>query len=131
MRAILPLPDWLGNSAMRSTLHPLPKLVICIVWILASILVFDLGFQLFAIALAVGVLIVLERRSLFLVLALMVPFALFGFVFFKTSVPFRQDSHFALQTVAETLFGAPAVSGPGQTCSAAPSPAVWSRPSSR
>ena len=95
---------------MLSTLHPLPKLVICLVWILASILIFDLGFQLATIALAAGALIVLERRSPLLVLALMVPFALFGFGFFTTSILFRQDSPFALQMAAETPFGAPAVS---------------------
>ncbi len=94
---------------MLSLLHPLPKLVICLVWIVASILIFDLQFQLATIGLAAGALIVLERRSPFVVLALMVPFALFGFGFFTTSVLFRQDSAFALQMAAETPFGAPAV----------------------
>lgn len=95
---------------MLNGLHPLPKLVVCLVWILGSILIFDLGFQLATIGLAAGVLIVLERRSPFLVIALMVPFALFGFGFLTTSVLFRQDSGFALQMAAETPFGAPAVS---------------------
>lgn len=95
---------------MLSKLHPLPKLALCLVWILASVLIFDLGFQLVTIVLAVVVLIVLERRSPFPVLALMVPFALFGFGFFTTSVIFRQDSPFAMQMAAETPFGAPAVS---------------------
>lgn len=95
---------------MLSTLHPLPKLVVCLAWILASILIFDLDFQLITIALAAAPLIVLERRSPLLVLALMVPFALFGFGFFTTSVLFRQDSPFAVQMAAETPFGAPAVS---------------------
>lgn len=95
---------------MLSGLHPLPKLVVCLVWIAGSILIFDLGFQLATIGLVAGVLIVLERRSPFLVIALMVPFALFGFGFFTTSVLFRQDSAFALQMAAETPFGAPAVS---------------------
>ncbi|WP_306117991.1 MULTISPECIES: energy-coupling factor transporter transmembrane component T [unclassified Roseitalea] len=95
---------------MLSALHPLPKLVICMAWIVASILVFDLRFQLATIAVASLALIVLERRSPFLVLALMVPFALFGFGFFTTSVLFRQDSAFALKVAAETPFGAPAVS---------------------
>ncbi len=95
---------------MLSTLHPLPKLVVCVLWIVTSILIFDLGFQLVTIALAAGALIVLERRSPLLVMALMVPFALFGFGFFTTSVLFRQDSTFALQMAAETPFGAPAFS---------------------
>ena len=95
---------------MLSTLHPLPKLVVCLAWILASILIFNLGFQLVTIALAAGVLMILERRSPLLVLALMVPFALFGFGFFTTSILFRQDSPFAMQMAAETPFGAPAVS---------------------
>ena len=95
---------------MLSGLHPLPKLVVCLLWILASILIFDLGFQLVTIGLAAGALIVLERRSPVFVLLLMVPFALFGFGFFTTSVLFREDSAFALQMANETPFGAPAVS---------------------
>ncbi len=95
---------------MLSGLHPLPKLAICLIWIVASILIFDLGFQLFTIALVAGALIVLDRRPPHIVLLLMVPFALFGFGFFTTSVLFREDSHFAIQMAGETPFGSPAVS---------------------
>jgi len=95
---------------MLSSIHPLPKLAICLVWIVASILIFDLGFQLFTIALAAGALILLDRRPPHLVLLLMVPFALFGLGFFTTSILFRQDSTFALQMAYETPFGSPAVS---------------------
>ena len=34
---------------MLSTLHPLPKLVICCLWVMASIFIFDATFQLLAI----------------------------------------------------------------------------------
>lgn len=95
---------------MLSVLHPLPKMVVCLVWIAASILVFDLQFQLVTIGLAAGALILIERRAPLFVLALMIPFALFGFGFFTTSVLFRQDSAFALQMADETPFGAPAAS---------------------
>ena len=95
---------------MLSGLHPLPKLVVCLLWILASILIFDVGFQLVTIGLAAGTLIFLERRSPIFVMLLMVPFALFGFGFFTTSVLFREDSTFAIQMANETPFGAPAVS---------------------
>jgi len=95
---------------MLSGLHPLPKLVVCLLWILASILIFDLWFQLVTIGLAAGALIVLERRSPVFVALQIVPFALFGFGFFATSVLFRQDSTFAVQMADETPFGAPAVS---------------------
>jgi energy-coupling factor transport system permease protein len=95
---------------MLSTLHPLPKLVVCLIWIAASILVFDAGFQLAIILAAALALIVLERRSPLLVLALMVPFALFGFGFLTTSVLFRQESDFALLMAGETPFGGEAFS---------------------
>lgn len=95
---------------MLSGLHPLPKLVVCLFWILASILIFDLGFQLVTIGIAAGALIFMERRSPIFVVLLMVPFALFGFGFFTTSVLFREDSSFAVQMASETPFGTPAVS---------------------
>ena len=55
---------------MLSRIHPLAKLVVCMVWIAVSILVFDAWIQIFIIATAALALIVLERRSPLLVLAL-------------------------------------------------------------
>jgi energy-coupling factor transport system permease protein len=95
---------------MLSRIHPLAKLVVCMVWIAVSILVFDAWLQIFIIATAALALIVLERRSPLLVLALMVPFALFGFGFLTTSVLFRQESDFALQMARETPLGSEAFS---------------------
>lgn len=86
---------------MLSPLHPLPKLVVALVWIAASILVFDARFQIAVIAVAVGALILVEGRNAFLVVGLMVPFALFGFGFFTTSVLFRAESGYALQMAGE------------------------------
>lgn len=94
---------------MLSALHPLPKLAVCLVWIAASIIVFDLAFQLVAIALAAGGLILVERRSPLFVLALTVPFALFGFGFLTTSLLFREESGFALQMAREQIFAGPAM----------------------
>jgi energy-coupling factor transport system permease protein len=79
--------------------------VVCFVWIAASILIFDARFQLATIALAALALVVLERKSLLLVLALMLPFALFGFGFLTTSVLFREESDFAQRMARETPFG--------------------------
>lgn len=95
---------------MLSRVHPLAKLVACIVWLAASILIFSAPFQLAIIASAVAALVLIERRSPLLVLALMVPFALFGFGFLTTSVLFRQESDFALQMAGETPFGREAFS---------------------
>jgi energy-coupling factor transport system permease protein len=95
---------------MLTALHPLPKLVICLVWVAASILIFDAWFQLVTIAVAALALIVLERRSPLVVLALMVPFALFGFGFLTTSVLFREESDFAQRMAQEALFGSAALS---------------------
>lgn len=95
---------------MLSGLHPLPKLVVCLVWIAASIVVFDPQFQLLTIALAAAALVLLERRSPLFVLLLMVPFALFGFGFLTTSVLFRQEADFAVRMAGEQAFASPAVS---------------------
>lgn len=95
---------------MLSRIHPLAKLVVCMAWIAVSILVFDAWIQIFIIATAVLSLILLDRRSPLLVLALMVPFALFGFGFLTTSVLFRQESDFALQMARETPLGSEAFS---------------------
>ncbi|MCR5856174.1 energy-coupling factor transporter transmembrane protein EcfT [Mesorhizobium sp. J428] len=95
---------------MLSRLHPLPKLVVCLTWVTASILVFDARFQATAILIAAAALVVLERKSPLVVAALMIPFALFGFGFLTTSVLFRQESDFALRMASETPFGSAAFS---------------------
>lgn len=95
---------------MLSRLHPLPKLVVCLAWVIASILVFDARFQAATILIAAAALIVLERKSPLVVAALMIPFALFGFGFLTTSVLFREESDFALRMAGETPFGSAALS---------------------
>lgn len=95
---------------MLSQLHPLPKLVVCVVWLVASIAVFDPRFQSGIIVSAVLVLIFLERRSPLFVFALMVPFALFGFGFLTTATLFREESDFAFRMAGETPFGSEAFS---------------------
>lgn len=95
---------------MLKTIHPLAKLFVCLLWLAASVLVFDARFQLAAIAIACLALMILDRISPLVLLALMVPFALFGFGFFTTSVLFRQESDYALRMAGETFFGSPAVS---------------------
>jgi len=95
---------------MLSALHPLAKLVVCMIWIAAAVLIFDAHFQLATIVIAALALIMLDRTSPMLVLALMIPFALFGFGFLTTSVLFRQDSDFALRIAGESLLASPAFS---------------------
>lgn len=86
---------------MLSRLHPLPKLALCLLWIGASLLVFDLRFQLVALTLAFGLLWGMERVALWKLLLLLVPFALFGFGFLTTSVLFHHESGFAVQMARE------------------------------
>lgn len=95
---------------MLSMLHPLPKLVICLLWLAASILIFDTGFQLLTIGVVSAALILLEKKSPFLVLVIMAPFALFGLGFLTTAVLFRQESDFALRMAGEAPFGGEAFS---------------------
>jgi energy-coupling factor transport system permease protein len=95
---------------MLSALHPLPKLAVCLVWIAASVLIFDARFQLATILIAAIALVILDRKSPLLVAALMIPFALFGFGFLTTSLLFRQESDFALRMARESLVASPAFS---------------------
>lgn len=95
---------------MLSQLHPLPKLALCLIWIGASVIVFDLRFQLLTLALAFGLLWGVERVALWKLLALMVPFALFGFGFLTTSVLFNKESGFAVQMAGEQAMAAPDIS---------------------
>lgn len=92
---------------MVGRLHPLPKLAIGLIWIAAAITVFDLRFQIGSVVLAAGLLVVTERVSPLVVLALMVPFALFGFGFLTTSVLFREESGFAVMMAREQAFARP------------------------
>jgi energy-coupling factor transport system permease protein len=86
---------------MLKGFHPLPKLALCLAFILASLLIFRLSFQLALLVLAAGLLVIDARIPLRRVLLLMVPFALFGFGFLTTSVLFRAESGFALQMAQE------------------------------
>jgi energy-coupling factor transport system permease protein len=95
---------------MLNSLNPLSKLVVCTIWLVASVLIFDARFQGAIILLVWFLLIVFNRTSPLLLLALMVPFCLFGFGFLTTSVLFRQESDFALQVAGETPFGSQAFS---------------------
>jgi energy-coupling factor transport system permease protein len=95
---------------MLKALNPITKLFACLVWLAAAVLVFDAQFQVACIAFPMLALVALNRTSPLLLLALMVPFALFGFGFLTTSLLFRQESDFALRMAGESLFATPAFS---------------------
>lgn len=95
---------------MLKALNPLTKLAICAVWLFASVLIFDARFQAACVLVPALGLIILNRTSPLLLLALMVPFGLFGFGFLTTSILFRQESDFALRMAGESLLAAPAFS---------------------
>ncbi|MGO4387269.1 energy-coupling factor transporter transmembrane protein EcfT [Microvirga sp. 2YAF29] len=89
---------------MLKSLHPLSKLVVCVVALTASITVFDARFQAALFASAFLALLVINRTPLLTLLALTVPFALFGFGFLTTSILFRQESDFAVRIAGEALW---------------------------
>ncbi|MCU0883992.1 MAG: energy-coupling factor transporter transmembrane protein EcfT [Beijerinckiaceae bacterium] len=91
-------------------LHPLPKLIVCLIWLVAAIMVFDARFQAITIILAAVALMLFSRFSVWLVLGLMVPFALFGAGFLTTSILFRDGSDFADKMAAEAPFVSEGVS---------------------
>jgi len=95
---------------MLKALNPLSKLAVCCIWLVATVLIFDARFQLAAIFAPALALVALNRTSPFVLLALMVPFALFGFGFLTTSLLFRQESDFALRMAGESLLASPAFS---------------------
>lgn len=95
---------------MLTAIHPVAKLAVCVVWLVAAVLVFDASFQLATIAIAVVLLVAVERRPPLFVLALMVPFALFGVGVLTTTALFREEADFALRAAAEAPFGSGAVS---------------------
>jgi len=88
---------------MLSRVHPLAKLIVCMVWIAASTLVFDARFQIVTIVLVAGCLVIVEGISPFAVLALMVPFYLFGLGFLTTSLLFHRESDFAVHVAGEAM----------------------------
>lgn len=94
---------------MLSALHPLPRLAVAIVWLIATIVVFDAGFLVAVILACVLALAVLERRPVVHVLLLLVPFALFGFGFLTTSLLFREQGAFVARVAGETPFGSSAL----------------------
>ena len=67
-----------GGGVLRA-LNPLVKLGVCLVWLIAAVLVFNPDFQAATILVIALVLILVNRNSPATILALMVPFALFGF----------------------------------------------------
>ena len=95
---------------MLTSLNPLIKLAVCLVWMVACIAVFDLRLQLAAIVIVVLALIFLQGVRPLVVLALMVPFALFGFGFLTTNLLFRQEAEFATRMAGQALFASPAFS---------------------
>lgn len=98
------------GCSMLKILNPLGKLVVCAVWLTASVLIFDARFQIALIVLTGLALIVLNRTPPLVLLVLMVPFCLFGFGFLTTSLLFRRESDFALRMAGETLLSSPAFS---------------------
>jgi len=95
---------------MLKALNPLGKLFVCIIWLAASVLIFDARFQIALIAVAGFALIAFNRTSPLLLLALMVPFGLFGVGFLTTNLLFRQESEFASRMAGEALLSSPAFS---------------------
>jgi energy-coupling factor transport system permease protein len=95
---------------MLKARHPLATLFVCSVALAASILVFNALFQIALIALVFVALVALNRTSPLVLIALMLPFALFGFGFLTTSVFFRQESDFAVKMAGEALLQSPGFS---------------------
>jgi energy-coupling factor transport system permease protein len=99
-----------AGRILLKALNPLSKLLVCVVGLAASVLVFDEHFQIALIVLTGLSLVILNRTSPLRLLALMVPFCLFGLGFLTTSLLFRQDSGFATRMAGEALLSSPAFS---------------------
>lgn len=95
---------------MLKSLNPLTKLFVCTAWIAASIALFDARFQIGSIVVACLLLIAAERVRPLAVLALLVPFCLFGFGFLTTTLLFHRQSDYAMKVIGESPFVSPALS---------------------
>ncbi|MDQ7247110.1 energy-coupling factor transporter transmembrane component T family protein [Dongia sedimenti] len=93
---------------MLRAIHPLVKLALCLAWIAACLAVFDPRFQIATALIAAAALVLLDRVSPILVLAMTVPFALFGIGFLTTNLAFHEEADFARHIAAHSLFAAPA-----------------------
>src|SRR5215212_7363635 len=96
------------GASMLRTLNPLLKLFVCLTWLTAAMLVFDTRFQAACILLTSLTLIVFARISPLVLLALMIPFCLFGFGFLTTNLLFHQESDYALRVASESFFASKA-----------------------
>jgi energy-coupling factor transport system permease protein len=90
---------------MLTALNPLTKLAMSLIWLLGSMLIFNAQFQVACILLPAAALVVFNRTSPLLLLALMIPFGLFGMGFWTTNLLFHRDSGYAVQVARETIVG--------------------------
>lgn len=95
---------------MLKTINPLVKAAICLGWMIACVAVFDQRFQLATILIAAAALMLLDRISPLLVVALMAPFALFGIGFLTTNLLFHQEAAFAQHVAEGKAFASPGFS---------------------
>jgi energy-coupling factor transport system permease protein len=93
---------------MLKTIHPLVKLGLCLIWLAACLAIFDPRLQLATILIAAAALILLDRVAPLLVLALMLPFALFGIGFLTTNLVFHREADFARHIAVHAMFASPA-----------------------
>jgi energy-coupling factor transport system permease protein len=95
---------------MLKTVNPLVKAGVCFMWMIACVSVFDARFQLATILIAAAALILLDRVSPLAVLALVVPFALFGVGFLATNLVFHKEADFAHHVAEQALLASPGLS---------------------
>jgi energy-coupling factor transport system permease protein len=95
---------------MLKTINPLVKVAVCLGWMVACVAIFDPRFQLATILIAATALMLLDRASPLLVLALMVPFALFGIGFLSTNLLFHAEADFARHVAEGKAFASPGFS---------------------
>ena len=88
---------------MLNRLNPLTVLALCLGWIVATTFVHTMPFQLFALSLFAGMLLVFRRIGPWRLLLATVPFALFGFGFLTTHVLFRQTDMSGVAVFSQQL----------------------------
>jgi energy-coupling factor transport system permease protein len=84
------------SGAPLGRLNPLTVFSVCVIFFVGIATSFDPLFQVSVIGVVVLVLVGIQRVPVLLLLALMVPFILFGMGFVTTNLLFRQDSDFAM-----------------------------------
>lgn len=93
---------------MLSRINPLVLFAVCLAWILVSLMRLDLNFQLLALSIPVGLLVLVAKVPPGRIFVLAIPFVLFGTGVATTQLFFRQESGYIAAVRMESIWASDA-----------------------